>query len=221
MWIVSEWSTQHHYFIAERRFGFGIAAVESVGPDQRGWLHGHPLVIAWSQRDTFNRDVFFQRQAGYFVFHLAAQVPDFYLAGKVALRQDVGIRTVDTAYQQVFAVRRRIHAGKDSRLAHRRDYAILDQSKLRCSVVVKEVFVVGILQQVFKRADGTALTVAFLNDWSLRRLRFSRRIASGCGHGLYQQGFTVGHPLYVVAKDGANFDFRNSSCGVGANLSNP
>src|SRR4029077_8803818 len=119
----------------------------------------------------------------------------------------------------MLAVRRRLYPGKDSWLAHRRDYAILYQSKLCCGVVVKEVFVMGVLQQVFIGADGAPLAIAFLNDWPLGRLGFSRKIAAGCGHGLHQQSFTVGHPLHVITQDSADFDFRDDSRSVSANLS--
>src|SRR5262249_32844639 len=72
--VVREGRPQHHEFVAEGRFSLGVAAVEGVGPDERGRLGRDPLIVARAKRNALDGNVVFQRQAGDLVFHLCGKV---------------------------------------------------------------------------------------------------------------------------------------------------
>ena len=128
---------------------------------------------------------------------------------------------MNAAYQQVLAVRRGIYARKNSGLANWRCHSILHQHQLGRSVIVKQVFIVRVLQQIFIRANGSALAVAFLNDGTIGRFGLGRWIAARRRHGLYQKRLAIGHPLDGVAQHGAQAYLGNRACGVCPNLADP
>src|SRR6185312_15279110 len=221
MRLISKWSTQQHEFVTERSFGFRVAAIKGLSPNECCRLRRHPLVVARASQHAFNWNVVRQWQVGNFVLQPSGEVPDFDFARKVTLRHDVGIWMLDANDEQVLAVRRRLYAGKDCRLADpgasvdvnaRMDGADVadmrktDAGQLRRGVVVKQVFIVPIFEQIFICADGGFLAVALLNDGAVRRFWFCGRISAAAGDGLDEECFAVGHPLQGITKDGADLE---------------
>ncbi len=197
--------------IAVGSFGLGIASIQSLGPKQRSRLGRHPLRIARAGNHALGRHMLGQRHAGHFVFQFAIAVPHFHFAGKFALRRQIRIRTMDPAHQNVLAIRRRLYASEDGWLAHGDDATAshIHQQQLGGGVVIKQVFVVGVGQQIFIGAHGSFLAVAFLDHRALGDLGLGRRMTAPRRNGFHQQGVAVRHPLESIAQNGADLSSRN------------
>src|SRR5258707_5542260 len=203
--------------------GLGISVVERLHPLESGQLSRDPPYTAWTSGNALNRDVFFQRQACDFVLQLPGAVPDFHFFGEALVGKQIRVRTVKLGRENVLAVRREIDRDENRRLANGGCAAIgsVDQQQLRGCVVVKEIFVMRVLQKVFERGCRSLLAVALLNDGTVWNFAFDRRIAALGGYGLHQKSVSVGHPLQRVADDRADFHARNAVRGCGSRLADP
>ena len=139
LWLVLERRYQHHQMVVVRHLGPRIAIIQGFGPNQRRWLGRQPFVITRSCGYAFNRDVFFRRQAGERVFHLAGAVPHFDVLGETIGRQQVRVRAMNPAHENMGAIGRRFHVGNNGRFANGADAAgvRLHQRELRGCIVVE------------------------------------------------------------------------------------
>jgi hypothetical protein len=91
--------------IALRHLGLGIAAVERLGPGERGGLGGAPCVLARARGNSPDGDLLGEGRAGQGLRQLAAGGPHLDLLGEPVIGAEIGIGTVDALHEEVLSSR--------------------------------------------------------------------------------------------------------------------
>src|SRR5258708_24191950 len=204
-------------------FCFRVTVVKRLYPHQSGQLRWDPHNVARAGGNALDGNMFFQRQACDFVFQLSRTVPDLDFFWKALVWKQVRVRPVKLRRENMLSVGRSIDSGKDRRFAHGSSAATygVSEQQLRSCVIVEKIFIVRVLQQVFKGRCRSLFAVTLLDDWTVRNFAFPRRISASGRYGLHQESVPVGHPLQRIADDSADFHAWNGACACGRRLADP
>src|SRR5262249_23277942 len=105
-WLCRKRSGQGEEVIAIGSFRFWVAAVESLGPDQRCRLAGRPGNVTGTGEHAFDGHTLGAGLAGNVVFHFSVAAPDLDLLREIAGRDEVAVRAHHARDKDVLAVRR-------------------------------------------------------------------------------------------------------------------
>ena len=163
--------------LAERHLLHGVAAVERLGPEERGFLHRLPLDAARARGDSLPRRLVREREVRDGPQDSPRAVPDLERVREGVERHTVRERTLHPRDEEIASVRRRVEPGVEPGCADgprplRRDVELDD---LRRRVMTEQLLVSRALQEILERLDLGSLPGRLLDHRPLRDGGLGRR----------------------------------------------
>ena len=176
---------KHHHAIAKPHLALRIAAIESLHPHDRNGRTDRPPVMPARLHGHAAGAHILGGGPDVHALHLTVRIPHLNAAREKLDRRLVRIRRMHALHQNVPAIGRHIIARENRRPPQRlaAGGARIDQRELRGQIIIKEIFVVFILEQIWIRQHRRFAWAGFLHHRPNGRTRWR-----GSGPAFFRHG---------------------------------